>query len=62
MQRNMWTRLKSRKFLIAVANVIFVFINEVYGAPICREAYYAVTGGLIAFILGESYVDGQHKT
>ena len=61
MQRDMWTRLKSRKFLSAVANVIFIFTNEVYGAPICRDAYWAVTGGLIAFVLGERYVDGQHK-
>ncbi len=61
MQRDMWTRIKSRKFLVAVANVIFVFINEVYGAPICREAYWTITGVLIAFIAGESYVDGKHK-
>ncbi len=62
MQRDMWTRLKSRKFLMAVANVIFIFINEIYGAPICREAYWAITGGIIAFILGESAVDASHKS
>lgn len=52
-------RLKSRKFLLALFNFIFVALNEVFGAPIDREAYYAVTGGLVAFILGESYVDGK---
>jgi len=59
MQRSFWTRLKSRKFLLALANFIFVAVNELSGTPIDREAYYAVTGGLIAFILGESYVDGK---
>ena len=55
-------RLKSRKFLMALANFIFVTLNEILGAPVDREAYYAITGGMIAFILGESYVDGKHKT
>ena len=46
MQRDLLTRLKSRKFLFALANFIFVAVNE-------------GTGGIIAFILGESYVDGK---
>jgi len=59
MQRDILTRLKSRKFLLALANFLFIVINEVLGAPIDREAYFAITGGIIAFICGESYVDGQ---
>ncbi len=59
MQRDIWTRLKSRKFLAALANFLFIVINEIYGAPIDREAYFAITGGIIAFICGESYVDGN---
>jgi len=59
MQRDIWTRLKSRKFLLALANFLFIVINEVLGAPIDREAYFAITGGIIAFICGESYVDGK---
>ena len=59
MQRDLLTRLKSRKFLLALANFIFVAVNELSGTPIDREAYYAVTGRIIAFILGESYVDGK---
>jgi len=59
MQRDIWTRLKSRKFLLALANFLFIVINEIYGAPIDREAYFAITGGIIAFIAGESYVDGN---
>jgi len=54
-------RMKSRKFLLAVANVLFIFINEILQQPIDPEAYWAVTGGLIAFIVGESYVDGKLK-
>lgn len=59
MQRDIWTRLKSRKFLLALANLIFVFVNEILDTPVDREAYFAITGGIVAFILGESYVDGQ---
>jgi len=59
MQRDILTRLKSRKFLLALCNFIFVVINELLGTPIDREAYFAITGGIIAFITGESYVDGK---
>lgn len=52
-------RMKSRKFLLALANFIFVAVNELSGTPIDREAYFAITGGIIAFICGESYVDGK---
>lgn len=58
-QRSIWIRLKSRKFLLALANFLFVVLNEVAGTPVDREAYFAVTGGIIAFIAGESYVDGR---
>ncbi|WP_041274515.1 hypothetical protein [Desulforamulus reducens] len=59
MQRDLLIRLKSRKFLMALANFLFVVLNEVAGTPVDREAYFAVTGGIIAFIAGESYIDGQ---
>lgn len=54
-------RMKSRKFLLALANVLFIVINEVLQQPIDPEAYWAITGGVIAFIVGESYVDGAKK-
>jgi hypothetical protein len=60
MQRDIWTRLKSRKFLMALANLLFIVVNEVLDRPVDPGAYWAITGGIIAFILGESYVDGQH--
>jgi hypothetical protein len=35
-------------------------VNEVLERPIDPGAYWAITGGIIAYILGEAYVDGQH--
>ena len=53
------SRLKSRKFLSALFSAIFIVLNEGLGAPIDRDAYGWLTGVIIAFILGESYVDGK---
>lgn len=44
---------------MALANFLFVAVNELSGTPIDREAYFAITGGFIAFIAGESFVDGK---
>ncbi len=59
MQRDIWTRIKSRKFLLAVANALFIFLNEVIGQPVDPELYWQVTMAVIAFIIGESIVDAQ---
>ncbi len=59
--RPLMQRFRSRKFLLALANFIFVVLNEVLGTPVDREAYFAITGGVTAFILGESYADGKNK-
>ena len=61
MQRDWMARLKSGKFLMAVANVLFIIVNEVLQQPIDPDTYWLITGSVIAWILGESYVDGQHK-
>lgn len=53
------SRLKSRKFLSALFSAIFIVLNEGLGAPIDRDAYGWLTGVIVAFILGESYVDGK---
>ena len=60
MQRNWLIRLKSRKFLMVVANFIFILINEILECPIDPGAYWAITGGIIAFVLGEAYTDANH--
>ncbi len=52
-------RLKSRKFLSALFNAILIIVNEGLGAPIDREAYTWITGVIMAYILGESFVDGK---
>jgi len=57
--RPLLERLKSRKFLTALASAVFIIINEGLGAPVNREAYAWISGTIIAFILGESYVDGK---
>lgn len=59
MQRPFIQRLKSRKFLSALFSAIFIILNEGLGAPIDREAYAWITGVIISFILGESYIDAN---
>lgn len=59
MQRNIWTRLKSRKFLSAAFYTLFVIASETLGWPISYEAYAAIAAALGFFVLGESYVDGK---
>lgn len=53
------SRLKSRKFLSALFSAVFIVLNEGLGAPVDRDAYAWITGVVISFILGESYVDGK---
>ena len=59
MQRNIWTRLKSRKFLMSLATTILICINEVIGRPINEDAYWVIVSLVGAYVLGEAYVDGQ---
>ena len=59
MQRDFWTRLKSRKFLSAVLYALFVFCVEVMGWPVSFEAYAAIGAVLGVWVAGESYVDGK---
>ncbi|WP_031517474.1 hypothetical protein [Desulfofalx alkaliphila] len=61
MQRDIVTRLKSRKFLSAAFYTCFVLASEVFNLPISYEAYAAIGGVLGLYILGEAYTDGQHK-
>ncbi len=59
MQRDLWTRVKSRKFLSAVFYSAFILASEVFGWPISYEAYAAIGGAVGLFVIGESYVDGK---
>lgn len=57
--RPLLDRIKSRKFLSAFFTALFIVVNEGLGTPIDRDAYNWITGVIIAYILGESYVDGK---
>ena len=57
MQRNIWTRLKSRKFLMSVATTLLICINEVVGRPVNEDAYWVIVSLVVAYVLGESAVD-----
>jgi len=59
LQRRFITRLKSRKFLSAVAYCAFIFASEVLGWPVSYQAYAAIGGAVGLYIVSESYVDGN---
>ena len=52
-------RLKSRKFLMAIATILLIVCNEMVGLNIPEEAYWAIILPVIAYILGEAYTDGK---
>lgn len=52
-------RLKSRKFLMAFATALLMILNEGLDLGIPPDVYGWVVGVVVAFILGESYVDGK---
>lgn len=52
-------RLKSRKFLVAIATILLIVCNEIIGLSIPDDAYWAIILPVIAYILGEAYTDGK---
>ncbi len=52
-------RLKSRKWLTAIATILLIICNEMVGLNIPEEAYWAIVLPAIAYILGEAYTDGK---
>ena len=52
-------RLKSRKFLMALATALLMILNEGLDLGIPADVYGWIVGVVIACILGESYVDGK---
>ena len=57
--RPFWERLKSRKFLMALASAVFIVLSEGMELGIPPDAYGWFVGVVVAWILGESYVDGR---
>lgn len=52
-------RLKSRKFLLALAAALLIVLNEGLGLGVDPDAYGWIVGVVTAWLLGESYVDGK---
>lgn len=55
------SRFTSRKFLLALANLLIVTLNEVFGFGIDEQAYMAISGPVIAYIAGEALIDTWKK-
>lgn len=53
--------LKSRKFLTALATILFVILTQMFNIQIDQTAYWSIVGTAIAYILGESHVDAKKK-
>ncbi len=52
-------KLKSRKLWLAVVAAVLVVLNEGLGWGIDSEAVLGFAGIIIAYLLGQGYVDGQ---
>lgn len=52
-------KLLSRKFLTGVFTILFIILTQLLEIPVDETAYNTLVGVAIAYILGESYVDGK---
>lgn len=59
MQRPILQRLGSRKFLMALGTALFIVLSEGLGFDIDPDAYKWIVGAVVAWIVGESYIDGK---
>ena len=59
MQRNWKERLGSRKFLMALGTALFIILSEGLGLDIDPAAYKWIVGAVVAWIVGESYIDAN---
>lgn len=53
------SRLKSRKFLMAVAAAMLIVVNEGLEMGIPPDAYGWFAGVVISYIVGESFIDAS---
>ena len=56
------SKLKSRKFWMAVVTGLLIVLNDGLGLELPTEAIMTVAGVVIAYILGESGVDIARMT
>ena len=58
----MINKLKSRKFLMAVAAAILVIVNDGLGLNLPKESITSIVSVVISYILGQSYVDSKTQS
>lgn len=51
--------ITSRKFVIAFATILFIILTQIVGIQLDEEAYWTIIGAVVAYIFGESYIDGK---
>jgi len=52
-------KLRSRKLWVAIITALAVFLNEVFGIEIDAENLLMVVLPIVAYILGESWIDAK---
>jgi hypothetical protein len=57
--RNMSSKLKSRKFWLAIISAILVVLNEGLDLGISSETVITFSGIVLSFIFSEAYLDGK---
>lgn len=50
-------KLKSRKFWVAVIPLISAIVTEFTGVEVSQDAYLGVAGVIMAYLVGQSWVD-----
>ena len=58
-ERKHW--LLSRKFWLAVATALTMILADTLGLELDPETVVAIILPVVAYILGEAYVDAKHK-
>lgn len=53
------SKLKSRKFWMAVVSSVVVIANDGLDLGLPADAIYSIAGIVMAYIFGQGYVDGQ---
>ena len=58
-ERKHW--LLSRKFWLAVVTAMTIILSDKFGLELDPETVVAIILPVVAYILGEAYVDAKHK-
>lgn len=54
-------KFTSRKFLMALAGILFIVATQILGIQVDEESYYTVVGAVIAYVIGETVVDATRN-